>query len=84
MGEKKENLKKTDVSSDNIISKLSLVDIENVLEDVLSGDKQGYHDTRGKLTGCMSRENLISVYKENPRYLYSDWADYSYRRRHWT
>ena len=84
MGEKKENLKKTDVSSDNIVSKLSLVDIENVLEDVLTGNKEGHYDTRGELTGRMSRENLISLYKEDPRYLYRDWYDYYYRRRHWT
>ena len=81
MGKKKENLKKTDVSSDNILSGVSIANIEVIIEHILSG-KDGFEDTK-EAVGKVSRETLILYYKENPRSLYYDWCDYHHRISHW-
>ena len=81
MEKKKEYLKKTDVSSDNILSGISIANIEVIIEHILSG-KEGLEDTK-KAVGTVSRKSLILYYKENPRSLYYDWCDYHHRIQYW-
>ncbi len=81
MGKKKENLKKKDVSSDNILSGIHRGNIEVIIQHILGGGK-GFEDTK-EAVGKVSRETLILYYKENPRSLYYDWCDYHHRISHW-
>jgi len=78
---KKENLKKKDVSSDNILSGVSVANVEAIIQHILSG-KDGFEDTK-KAVGTVSRKSLILYYKENPRSLYYDWSDYYHRVQYW-